>query len=61
MVWEVEFDRQEGRWYYDEKKQTYPMVVKVSSGSGDAVERIGPKVTDAEKSLLSKWKKERAD
>jgi len=60
-VWEVEFDRQEGRWYYDEKKQTYPMVVKVSSGSGDAVERIGPKVTDAEKSLLSKWKKERAD
>lgn len=55
-VWEVEFDKQKGSWYYDEKKQTYPMVVKVSSGSGDDIDRVGPKVTDAERSLLGKWK-----
>jgi len=58
-VWEVEFNKQKGSWYYDEKKQTYPMVVKVSSGSGEDIDRVGPKVTDAERSLLGKWKKER--
>jgi len=58
-VWEVEFDKQKGSWYYDEKKQTYPMVVKVSSGSGDSLDRVGPKVTDAERDLLGRWKKER--
>jgi predicted MPP superfamily phosphohydrolase len=55
-VWEVEFDKQKGSWYYDERKQTYPMVVKVSSGSGEDIDRVGPKVTDAERSLLSRWK-----
>jgi len=59
-VWEVEFDRQKGTWYYDERKQTYPMVVKVHSGSGEEFDRVGPKVTDAERSLLSKWKQEGA-
>ena len=57
-VWEVEFDRERGTWYYDEKKQTYPMVVKVQTGPGDEVDRVGPKVTDAERSLLGKWKRE---
>jgi len=57
-VWEVEFDRQQGTWYYDERKQTYPMVVKVTSGSGEEFDRVGPKVTDAERSLLGKWKQE---
>jgi predicted MPP superfamily phosphohydrolase len=56
-VWEVEFDKEKGRWYYDEKKQTYPMVVKVQTGSGDEVDRVGPKVTDAERSLLGKWRR----
>ena len=59
-VWEVEFDKAKGTWYYDEKKQTYPMVVKVSAGSGDEVDRVGPKVTDAERSLLGRWKRERS-
>ena len=59
-VWEVEFDREKGTWYYDDKKQTYPMVVKVSAGSGDEVDRVGPKVTDAERSLLGRWKRERS-
>jgi hypothetical protein len=58
-VWEVEFDRGKGKWYYDEKKQTYPMVVKVQTGSGEELDRVGPKVTDAERSLLSRWKQER--
>jgi predicted MPP superfamily phosphohydrolase len=57
-VWEVEFDKQRGAWYYDEKKQTYPMVVKVQTGSGEDVDRVGPRVTDAERSLLGKWKQE---
>ena len=55
-VWEVEFDKEKDRWYYDDKKQTYPMVVKVSTGSGEDFERVGPKVTDAERSLLDRWK-----
>jgi predicted MPP superfamily phosphohydrolase len=55
-VWEVEFDRQKGTWYYDEKKQTYPLVVKVHSGSGEEFDRVGPKVTDAERTLLGKWR-----
>jgi predicted MPP superfamily phosphohydrolase len=57
-VWEVEYDKQKGTWYYDEKKQTYPMVVKVSSGSGEELDRVGPKVTDAERTLLGRWKQE---
>ena len=60
-VWEVEFDKQRGNWYYDERKQTYPLVVKVSTGSGDDIDRVGPKVTDAERSLLGRWKKERGE
>ncbi len=55
-VWEVEFDKGGGRWYYDEKKQTYPMVVRMSSGSGDDFDRVGPKVTDAERNLLGRWR-----
>lgn len=58
-VWEVEFDKQKGRWYYDEKKQTYPMVVKVPSGSGAEIDKVGPKVTDAERALLGRWKAEK--
>jgi predicted MPP superfamily phosphohydrolase len=57
-VWEVEFDKQRVSWYYDQRKQTYPMTVKMSSGSGEDIDRIGPKVTDAERSLLDRWKKE---
>ena len=60
-VWEVEFDKGKGTWYYDEKKQTYPLVVKVSSRSGEEFDAVGPKVTDAERSLLGRWKKERQD
>jgi predicted MPP superfamily phosphohydrolase len=55
-VWEVEFDKHKGSWYYDERKQTYPMVVKMLSGSADDIDRVGPKVTDAERSLLGRWK-----
>jgi predicted MPP superfamily phosphohydrolase len=58
-VWEVEFDKQKGTWYYDEKKQTYPLVVKVSRGSGEGVDSVGPKVTDAERTLLDRWKREK--
>ncbi len=54
----MEFDKEKGSWYYDERKQTYPMVVKVQSGSGDNPDRVGPKVTDAERSLLGKWREE---
>lgn len=57
-VWEVEFDKTKGSWYYDERKQTYPLTVRVSSGSGEEFDRVGPKVTDAERSLLGRWKKE---
>jgi predicted MPP superfamily phosphohydrolase len=57
-VWEVEFDKEKRRWYYDEKKQTYPLVVKVPVGSGEDLDRVGPKVTDAERSLLGRWRKE---
>jgi len=57
-VWEVEFDRRKGTWYYDEKKQTYPMVVKVQTGSGEDLDRVGTKVTDADRSLLGRWKQE---
>jgi predicted MPP superfamily phosphohydrolase len=53
-VWEVEFDREKDRWYYDEKKQTYPLTVMVQR-----TDRVGPKVTDAEKSLLDRWKKDK--
>ena len=60
-VWEVEFGREKGNWYYDEKKQTYPLVVKVSSNSGEDVGRVGPKVTDAERSLLGRWKRDRGE
>jgi predicted MPP superfamily phosphohydrolase len=60
-VWEVEFDKQKESWYYDERKQTYPLVVKMSSGSGDDIDRVGPKVTDAERSLLGRWKKEKGE
>ncbi len=60
-VWEVEFDKRRGSWYYDERKQTYPMVVKVSSGGGADIDRVGPKVTDAERSLLGRWKRERGE
>jgi len=55
-VWEVEFDREKGEWYYDENKQTYPMTVEVQAGSGD--DRVGPKVTDAERTLLGRWREE---
>jgi predicted MPP superfamily phosphohydrolase len=57
-VWEVEFDKEKESWYYNERKRTYPMVVKVPSGSGEEIDRVGPKVTDAERSLLGRWKKE---
>jgi predicted MPP superfamily phosphohydrolase len=58
-VWEVEFNRAKGEWYYDEKKQTYPMEVRVPVSSGDRLgseDRVGPKVTDAERKLLERWK-----
>jgi len=56
-VWEVEFDRASGEWYYDPRKQTYPLEVKVPPRSGAAgVEGIGPKVTDSERNLLGRWK-----
>jgi predicted MPP superfamily phosphohydrolase len=57
-VWEVEFDRQKGEWYYDEKKQTYPLLVKVPRGSGEGLDAVGPKVTDAERTLLDRWRKD---
>jgi predicted MPP superfamily phosphohydrolase len=54
-VWEVEYNREKDRWYYDEKKQTYPLEVKVAR-TGEGLGAVGPKVTDAERSLLGKWK-----
>ena len=57
-VWEVEYDKGRGVWCYDEKKQTYPLQVKVPTGS-EALDRVGPKVTDAERTLLGRWKKSR--
>jgi predicted MPP superfamily phosphohydrolase len=57
-VWEVEFNKEKGSWYYDEKKQTYPMVVNVPKGSGEEMDRVGPKVTDGERKLLGRWKQE---
>lgn len=55
-IWEVEFDKEKRRWYYDESKQTYPLKVSVTAGTGQ--DRVGPKVTDAEKELLSRWKQD---
>jgi len=62
-VWEVEFDKPSDRWYHDERKRTYPMVVKTPTASemddrGVLVptDRAGPKVTDEERRLLKKWK-----
>lgn len=60
-LWEVEFDREKGIWYYDEKKQTYPMVVKIPPSAGVEMGAVGPKVTDAERELLEKWKKDQRD
>jgi predicted MPP superfamily phosphohydrolase len=57
-VWEVEFDREKGTWYYDEAKQTYPLVVKVATGPGEEMGKVGPKVTDAERSLLGRWRQD---
>lgn len=54
-VWEVEFDRAKGTWYFDEKKETYPLVVRMPKGGLD-VGDVGPKVTDEEKKLLQRWK-----
>lgn len=54
-VWEVEFDRTKGSWYYDEKKQTYPLEVKVPR-AGEGVDAVGPKVTEDERRLLGRWK-----
>jgi hypothetical protein len=63
-VWEVQFDRSKGRWYVDERKGTYPMVVRVpKEGGGEemyglaASGRVGSKVTDEERRLLQRWKK----
>lgn len=58
-VWEVEFDREKGTWYFDERKQTYPLEVKVPRSTGEGLDITGPKVTDAERDLLHKWKKDR--
>jgi predicted MPP superfamily phosphohydrolase len=62
-VWEVQFDRSNDRWYVDEKKGTYPMVVKTPTASemddrGELIptDSVGPKVTDQERRLLKKWK-----
>lgn len=62
-VWEVQFDRSSGRWYYDEKKGTYPMVVKTPTaaemddrGVLIPTDTSGPKVTDQERRLLKRWK-----
>jgi predicted MPP superfamily phosphohydrolase len=59
-VWEVEFEKGKGEWYYDPEKQTYPLEVKVPLRGGAAgVEGLGPKVTDSERSLLGRWKAEK--
>ena len=67
-VWEVRLDSSKGEWYHDERKGTYPLVVKVPSRSESAGEdaivtsdQVGPKVTDAEKRLLSRWKRSERD
>jgi hypothetical protein len=59
-VWEVQFDRSKVLWYYDEAKQTYPMVVKIPAPGGvlSGSSRVGPKVTDEERQLLRRWKEE---
>jgi len=51
-IWEVQFDKNAGRWYNDEKKKTYPLLIKVGTA-----EQVGHKVTDGEKQLLNKWKR----
>ena len=59
-IWEIEFDKEKGTWYYDPKKQTYPMEVKVPPrGGATGTEGVGPKVTDSERSLIGRWKAER--
>lgn len=58
-VWEVEYDKGKDRWYYDEAKQTYPLEVKVPR-AGEEMDAVGPKVTDAERQLLGRWKKDAA-
>lgn len=50
-VWEIEFDSTLRKWYHNPKKNTYPLAVSVG-----ASERVGNKVTDAEKQLLTRWK-----
>jgi predicted MPP superfamily phosphohydrolase len=54
-IWEVEFNRQEKKWYYNERKRTYPLTVSVGASP-----QIGPKVTDEERQLLSRWKRANA-
>ena len=56
-VWEVEYDRGKGEWYYDEKKETYPLIVRIPKGGMD-VGSVGPKVTDEEKKFLDRWRGE---
>ena len=63
-VWEVQLDSSKGEWYHDEKKRTYPLVVKAPSARENAgtdalppSDHVGPKVTDAERGLLSRWKR----
>lgn len=53
-VWEVEFNKPSFKWYYDEKKRTYPLEVNVPLAGREY--GVGPKVTDAERKLLEKWK-----
>jgi hypothetical protein len=67
-VWEVEFDKASDRWYYDERKGTYPMVVKTPTaaelddrGVLTPTDRPGPRVTDEERRLLKKWKETSGD
>jgi predicted MPP superfamily phosphohydrolase len=60
-VWEVRFDGSKNEWYTNDS--TYPMTVKIpsKSGLGELVasnDQVGPKVTDSERKLLGKWKKE---
>jgi predicted MPP superfamily phosphohydrolase len=60
-VWEVRFDKGKKEWYTNDS--TYPMTVKVPSKSGlgelaSSTDQVGPKVTDAERKLLAKWKRE---
>ncbi len=57
-VWEVEFDRSKGEWYFDPAKRTYPLEVRVPAGGGSVggEDRVGPKVTDAERGLLDRWR-----